>query len=240
MYQLTRFGLREMTECGAALRRLGAAATNLEEVASEIVRSLYTRLIDEAGHPACALIRAFKTHPSQLIGPALQRFAAKKLRRELLGSSTKCFLLLASAGQEPEWNDRLQSKRFRAIPLEGETFVAQFPMFSQLLTQFGVDLHTFLKPGCNLLVNQEEHRYNVFHVEEAVGSPYIPFQQEFVLPYRIQSVLGFGSLLPSGEIFAVILFSKVAIPREVADRFQTLALCAKIAVLPFERDAAFS
>jgi hypothetical protein len=47
-------------------------------------------------------------------------------------------------------------------------------------------------------------------------------------------------LLPSGEIFAVILFSKVTIPREVADRFQTLALCAKIALLPFEQDAAFS
>jgi hypothetical protein len=240
MYQLTRFGLREMTECGAALRRLGAGAASLEEVASEIVRFLYTRLIDEAGHPACALIRAFKTHPAQLIGPALQRFAAKKLGRELLSSSTKCFLLIASAGQEPHWNDRLRSKRFQTIPLEGETFITQFPMFSQLLTQFGVDLHTFLKPGCNLLIDQEEHRYNVFHVEEAVGSPYIPFQQEFVLPYHIQSVLGFGSLLPSGEIFAVILFSKVAIPREMADRFQTLALCTKIALLPFERDVAFS
>ena len=240
MYQLTRFGLKEMTECGAALRRLGAEATSLEEVASKIVRFLYTHLMDEAGHPACALVRAFKTYPSDLVGPTLQRFVAKKLGHDVLTSSRKCFLLIASAGQEPDWNDRLRSKRFQAIPLEGETFVAQFPMFSQLLTQFGVDLHTFLKPGCNLLVDQEEHRYNVFHVAEAFGSPYIPFQQEFVVPYRIQSVLGFGSLLPSGEIFAVILFSKVTISREVADRFQTLALCAKIALLPFERDVAFS
>jgi len=240
MYQLTRFGLKEMTECGAALRRLGAEATSLEEVASKIVRFLYTHLMDEAGHPACALVRAFKTYPSDLVGPTLQRFVTKKLGHDVLTSSRKCFLLIASAGQEPDWNDRLRSKRFQAIPLEGETFVAQFPMFSQLLTQFGVDLHTFLKPGCNLLVDQEEHRYNVFHVAEAVGSPYIPFQQEFVVPYRIQSVLGFGSLLPSGEIFAVILFSKVTISREVADRFQTLALCAKIALLPFERDVAFS
>lgn len=240
MYQLTRFGLREMTECGAALRRLGAEATSLEEVASKIVRFLYTHLMDEAGHPACALVRAFKTYPSDLVGPTLQRFVAKKLGHDVLTSSPKCFLLIASAGQEPDWNDRLRSKRFQAIPLEGEIFVAQFPMFSQLLTQFGVDLHTFLKPGCNLLVDQEEHRYNVFHVAEAVGSPYIPFQQEFVVPYRIQSALGFGSLLPSGEIFAVILFSKVTISREVANRFQTLALCAKIALLPFERDVAFS
>jgi hypothetical protein len=113
-------------------------------------------------------------------------------------------------------------------------------MFSQLLTQFGVDLHAFLKPGSNLLVDQAEHRYNVFHVEEAADSPYIPHQRGFVLPYHIRSVVGFGSLLPSGEIFAVILFSKISIPREVADRFQTLALCSKIALLPFERDVVFS
>ena len=122
MYQLTRFDPRGMTECGAALRRLAIAATRLEEVALEIVRFLYTRLIDEAR----GVIRAFKTHPSQLIGPALQHFAAKKLEGELLSSSTKCFLLLASAGQEPEWNDRLQSKRFRAIPL-GRNFVLSSP-----------------------------------------------------------------------------------------------------------------
>jgi hypothetical protein len=240
MYQLTQFGLKEMTEGGAAIRRLGGEAANLQAVASKIVHFLYTHLVDEAGHPACALIRAFKTHPTTLLGPALQGALAKKLVPGSLTSCAKCFVLIASAGQEPDWNDHALSKQFQAIPLDGDTFVAQFPMFSQLLTQFGVDLHAFLKPGSNLLVEQEEHRYNVFHVEEAADSPYIPHQRGFVLPYRIQSVVGFGSLLPSGEIFAVILFSRVSIPREVADRFQTLALCSKIALLPFERDFVFS
>lgn len=240
MYQLTRFGLKEMTECGAAIRRLGGEASDLQAVASKLVHFLYTHLVDEAGHPACALIRAFKTHPTTLLGPALQRVLAKNFVSGSLTSCAKCFVLIASAGQEPDWNDRALSKQFQAIPLGGDTFVAQFPMFSQLLTQFGVDLHAFLKPGSNLLVDQEEHGYNVFHVGEAADSPYIPHQRGFVLPYRIQSVVGFGSLLPSGEIFAVILFSKVSIPREVADRFQTLALCSKIALLPFERDFVFS
>lgn len=240
MYQLTQFGLKEMTQCGAAIRRLGDDASDLEEAASKIVHFLYTHLVDEDGHPACALIRAFKTHPTGLLGPALQGFLAKKLGQDTIESCPKCFVLIASAGQEPDWNARARSKRFQAIPLGGDTFVAQFPMFSQLLAQFGLDLHAFLKPGSNLLVDQEEHRFNVFHVGQAVGSPYIPFQEEFVLPYRIQSVMGFGSSLPSGEMFAVILFSKVAIPREVADRFQTLSLCAKIALLPFEGGAVFS
>jgi hypothetical protein len=240
MYQLTRFGLKEMTECGAAIRRLGGEASDLQAVASKIVHFLYTHLVDEAGHPACALIRAFKTHPTPLLGPALQGLLTQKLGQDTIESCPKCFVLVASAGEAPDWNDRALSKQFQAIPLGGDTFVAQFPMFSQLLTQFGVDLHAFLKPGSNLLVDQAEHRYNVFHVEEAAGSPYIPHQRGFVVPYRSQSVVGFGSLLPSGEIFAVILFSKVSIPREVADRFQTLALCSKIALLPFERNVVFS
>jgi len=237
MYRLAQFGLKEMTACGAALRRLGGTATNLQEVANEIVHYLYCQLVNDDGQPACVLVRAFKTHPTDLVGPSLQRFAANKLGHASLAACPKCFLLLASAGQEPQWNDRTQSTRFQAIPVVGDTFVAQFPMFSQLLSQFGVDLHAFLRPGSNLIVDQEEHRFNVFHVADAVGSPYIPCQQEFVLPYKIKSVLGFGSLLPSAEIFAVIVFSKVPIAREIADRFQTLALCAKIALLPFDRNA---
>jgi hypothetical protein len=239
MYQLMRFGLKEMTQCGAALRRLGVDASSFQDVAAQIVHFLYTQLVDEAGHPACALVRAFKTHPTELISPALHRFAAEKLARESLDSGSKCFVLIASAGQEPNWNDRARSKRFQAIPLGGDTFVAQFPMFSQLMSQFGLDLHAFLQPGSNLLVDQHEHRFNVFHVAEAIGSAYIPCQKEFVLPYRIQSVLGFGNLLPTGDIFAVILFSKVPISREVADRFQALGLCAKIALLPFDRESVF-
>lgn len=118
----------------------------------------------------------------------------------------------------------------------GDQFLGQFPMFSQLLTQFGVDLHALSRPGNNLLVDQQERDFNVFHVEEAAGSPYIPIQEEFVVPYRIRSVLGFGSPLPSGNMFAVILFTKVVVPRQRVDLFKTLALCTKIALLPFEDD----
>ena len=77
-------------------------------------------------------------------------------------------------------------------------------------------------------------RHGVFHVEHAVGSPYIPAQQEFVIPFGIHSVLGFGGMLPSGNLFVVILFSKVHIPRETADMFKPLSLSVKLTVLPFE------
>lgn len=53
--------------------------------------------------------------------------------------------------------------------------------------------------------------------------------------YGIQSVLGFGGLLASGDLFAVILFSKVAISPDAADQFRVVGLNLKIAILPFAR-----
>jgi hypothetical protein len=41
-------------------------------------------------------------------------------------------------------------------------------------------------------------------------------------------------MLASGDIFVVILFSKVEIPRDTAELFRTLALNVKMAVLPFD------
>jgi hypothetical protein len=76
-------------------------------------------------------------------------------------------------------------------------------------------------------------RHGVFHVEDALGSPYIPAQEEFVVPYGIRSVLGFGGLLFNGDLFAVILFSTVRVPATAADRFRTLALDVKSAFSRF-------
>ncbi len=145
----------------------------------------------------------------------------------------KVFTLLASAGERPEWNDPLNSRHYRAIPLASKQFIDQFPMFSQLFAQFGVELNTVLQPTPDLLVDVQQHTYNVFYVPQAVGSPYVPVQREFVLPFAVQSVLGFGGLLPGHHVFAVILFSKVPLSEETANLFKTLALGTKLALLPF-------
>ena len=78
-------------------------------------------------------------------------------------------------------------------------------------------------------MQKESYDFNVFHVEEAAGSSYIPDQEEFVAPYGIQSILGFGSLLPTGHLYAVIVFSKVGISRETANLFRAIALGVRMA-----------
>ena len=146
----------------------------------------------------------------------------------------KCLTLLATVGENPEWNSRRTSKGHKAIPLPSEQTVHQIPMIRNLIAQLGLSIGMVIKPDPKLLLDTEQKTYNVFYVPDALGSPDIPAQQEFVVPCGIKSVLGFGGVFPSGDIFAIIMFVRVPITEEVADLFKTLALNIKIAVLPFE------
>lgn len=241
MYDLTSFTLRDMIACGQALRKLGEGARSMEETANRTVQYLYRNLgVSQTGEPACALIRLFKTHPFSELGPLRQEAVRTKLGRTPDQPNMKCYALLASAGQLPEWNHADHSKRYRAIPLASPEAVAQLPMFAQLFAQFGVELPTFLSADSSLLVDIHQTSFNVFFVPTALDSPYVPVQEDFVRRYGIQSVLGFGGLLPTGQAFAVILFAKVTIPLETAQLFKTVALSTKLALLPFDGHAVFA
>jgi hypothetical protein len=112
-------------------------------------------------------------------------------------------------------------------------------MIHRLLEQFGLDVGAVVAPEESLLVDLEARTFNVFHVAEAEGSPFIP-AQDFVRAHGIRSVLGLGGMLPGGAIFAVILFAKVPVPLETAELFQTLALGVKLALQPFGADRVFA
>ncbi|MFM8551461.1 MAG: hypothetical protein ACKOCD_03985, partial [Nitrospiraceae bacterium] len=175
-----------MAECGAALRTIGDGAQSLEETAGRIVRYLYERLgEEETDEKACVLVRLFKTHLFGGLDEELQRYAKSLLGTRPAAPSMPCFTLMATAGLLPEWNDRHQSKRFKAIPIADRQFVAQFPMFSQLMTQFGVELGSLLASRTELLLDQQETSYKVFHVTEAVGSPDVPGPALCVVPYGV-------------------------------------------------------
>ena len=240
MFDLTKFTLRDMTELGSSLRRFGDDAHTMEEVASRVVRYLYGNLVDGAtGAPCCALVRFFKTHPYGALDGRLRDFATDMLRGETPTPGMKCLVLLATAGDKPDWNSPAASVAHQAIPLVSKEIVSETPMISRLLQQLGVEFEVLLKSNSELLVDQGPSSFNVFYVPEASQSPHIPAQEEFVRPMRIQSVLGFGGMLPLGDIFVVVLFSKVPIPRETAELFRTLALNVKVAALRFD-EAVFA
>ena len=145
----------------------------------------------------------------------------------------KCLTLMATIGATASWSSRHLSREHRAIPLPSPEIVEKAPMISQLIKELGLELTSVLQPSPEVVKDLAGKRHGVFHVENAVGSPYIPAQEEFVARYGIRSVVGFGGMLVNGELFAVILFSTVHVPASAADRFKTLALDVKSAFSRF-------
>lgn len=240
-HDLHRFELSDMIELGAGLRRIQSASSSMEESASAIVSYLYNHFADpRTGEKNCVLVRFFKTHRFADLEPALQDFARGAAPNPAdLRDDTRCLTLLATAGSRPEWNARSASAGHKAIPLATEEVVRQAPMVAQLIQQIGLDIAQVVGTASPLMLDADQQNYNVFHVPEALGSSYVP-AQDFVRQNGVKSVLGFGGLFPSGDLFAVILFSRVYIPRETAEMFRTLALGVKLAVLPFARGPVFS
>ena len=229
-YDLTRFGLSDMIECSAELRRLGASAASLEQAAGRIVRHLYDNLqVGDGGERATALVRAFRALPYGRLDGERQEVARAALGRREPDASTMCLALIGTAGDRQEWNTVRGSTRHRVIPLpRGGRWM---PMAARLVQDLGVDLRRTRDPG--LFVDLIEKTCNVFHVPVATGSPYVPDQAEFVRPYGIASVLGFGGVLAPMDLYVVILFSRAPIPRGGAGLFRAISHSLKLTLQPF-------
>jgi hypothetical protein len=234
-YDITDFTIREVTECGRVMRKMKDGASSMEEVAGRIVRYLYDTLVDgQTGMRACSLVRFFKTHTYEHLDDELKTFAANMIGESPVSSGVKCLTLLGTVGENQEWNSRRTSRGHQAIPLPSENAVNGIPMLQNLIKQLGLSVSLVVKPDPALLLDMEQKTYNVFLVPKALGNPYIPAQKEFVVPYGIKSVTGFGGMLPSGDVFMVIIFLKIPVSRESAELFKNLSLNIKLAVLPFE------
>jgi two-component system NtrC family sensor kinase len=234
-YSLATLGLSDITRLGTTIRGLGADAKSMEEVAERVVGLLYNDLTETStGNPACVLVRFYTTIQYQRLDGELREFGAKLMEGQPLQPTTRCLTLLGTRGDCPEWNSRTKSVGHRTIPLPSTQVVATIPMVSQLIAQLGLDVGAVVKPDPTLVLEAEQHTYGVFYVPKAEGSPFIPAQQEFVLPYHVQSVLGFGGTLPEGDVFTVLMFCRVAVSRATADMFRNAAMNLKLALLPFD------
>jgi hypothetical protein len=232
---VTDFTVGAMLRAGIAIRRAVRGTTSLEAAADVIVRYLYDHCLDsDTGERSCALVRFYKTHPYGRLEPALQEFADAQLGEHTATASMRCLTLLASAGDEPAWNSRHDSRSHKVIPLPTAEIIRAAPMITRLIEDLGFDLEALVSGAAQAERGPDARTYDVFHVEDARGSPYIPAQREFVIPHRIASVVGFGGLLRSGELFVVILFSRAPIPSRSASRFRTIALDVRSSLFSFD------
>lgn len=239
-YDLTRFDLGDMLKCSLRLRETASGMPSLETSAQRVCRFLYDELHGPGVERACALVRCYKTHAFGSLEPDLQRFALGVLGAFPSRPDMKCLALMATVGSTGSWNSRHLSRAHRAIPLPSPEIVEKAPMISQLIKDLGLDVSQVIQPTPDIVKELAGKRHGVFHVEHALGSPYIPAQEEFVVRHGIKSVLGFGGMLGTGDLFAVILFATVHVPASTADRFKSLALDVKSAFSRFNDATVFN
>ncbi len=222
------------------LRELAATDLPTVEAGARRVAHLFREILrDDAGGPACPLVRVYQTAPYAALDPDLQRFARDLDPGSEEHSTLRCLVLLATAGEEPAWNHRALSRSHRAIPLRSERAVAEAPMIAQLILQMGLDVSTIVRPPePGLLLDEAGRAREVFFVPDAEGSPFVP-AQDFVRDYGVRSVIGFGGLVSAGVFCAAILFSRVRVSSEVADLFKVIGLNFKLAMLPLQSRPLF-
>ena len=157
MFHLTHFTMGDMTECGMELRKFGMSSNSMEEAAGKIVHYLYNSFVDpETGKNSMALIRLFKTHNYHDLNQDLQASSNSILSLDEMPTNMKCLTLLATVGDEPEWNSRAFSTGHKAIPLPSVELVRKFPMVSNLVKQFGLELNFVVNPNPSCLQDLQE------------------------------------------------------------------------------------
>ncbi|MEO5588999.1 MAG: hypothetical protein ABIS03_05380 [Gemmatimonadaceae bacterium] len=233
IWDLSKFSLLDMLRCSRGLQRATSEAKTFGEASSAIVRYLYdeSRKSDTDAHQ-CALIRFYKTSAFAKLGSAERDFVDAQMAGVSLDAETRVLTMMATVGAEEAWCDRMRSAGHLAIPLPSVEIVERAPMIAGLIRALGIDIADVVAPNPVFMDREAAKTYDVFHVEKAAGSVFIPAQDDFVMPYGIQSVIGFGGLLADGELFAVVMFTTVPVPPAAAGRFRNIALDVKAITYP--------
>jgi hypothetical protein len=212
-YTLSRFSFTEMMDCRARIRALlKGDFPSYAAGAERIVDFFHEELRDDEGQRAFANVRFFMTRPFGELGPDLQQIAGASMPEGIERDGVRCLTLLATRGIDPLMN--------RAIPLHSVAMVEQTPMIAQIVQGIGLSIEDVVHPEPRIPIKRQAESYSVLHVPDAAGNP-----------PGVASILGFGGLLASGDMFAVVMSSRVPISSEVAAHFKILGLNMKIAVL---------
>jgi len=225
---VTTLSLVDVARANARVRELAARASSIESFAQHLMQYCQdTFRAPTSGDPEIVLGRCFVAQPFSEVAADVKAWLQQAEHRATEPSSGLCLSLMGSAGVVDGWNDPSRSSRYRAIPIDADRFATRFPMFAEIFRQIGTSIE---KPrlGAGLTIGSVGTGCNVFSVPVALGSPYVPAQNDFVKPFGVRSVVGFGGWYGRGRYFIVVLFSRVAVPPGSLDLLRLLALSVRV------------
>lgn len=223
--------LTNIFELSQFIKDKGKGLTSLEETAQELMNTLCQVFITDSGERAFVLSRFFKSCIYEELPDDIKKCIQHNEGREKIPAQNRFLVLLGTSGDLKEWKCRKESKGHQVLPLYDPHIVNDIPMLSALLSQIGFNISELANADKDIIIDKEEHEFGIFCVEDARGSKFIPKQAEFVEPFGIKSVIGFGGHYKTNEIYAVIVFSREKISSETAKLFLSLDPAVKLITL---------
>ena len=183
-----------------------SAIQSVEHASQLLANGLYDYFRDGSGSEL-VLSRVFHSFEYGALPEGLQQIVMESSDDEPEDEAI-ILSLLGTYGTEKAWCQRQTSMGHRVIPLTRDSIV-KIPMISRLFNQIGFHLGILLGENeVDLKMGGVEKSFGVFHVANALGSPYIP-AQDFVAQHDVKSVIGTGVMLPQGDISVYLAFCRV-------------------------------
>jgi serine phosphatase RsbU (regulator of sigma subunit) len=226
---LTVFSAERIAALAATVARAGEQAASMEGAARLVAAAIRGAFATADGESAVVLIRLFQTTVWDQLTPQLRSYALARMAPGATPSGTRCLALMATLGERPSWCDRHASRDHQALPLTGTDVIRRVPLALTVMDHLvGADAQ--MRP--RRADDGRPARVAVHLVSEASGSPLVPAQW-LVGTYGVTAALGLGGILPNGEVFTSVLFSRMPIDTAAAQRFGAVAEAMRTAMAPF-------
>lgn len=188
-----------------------------EDIAQHITQRIYDTLSDSPSH-GLVLTRIYRMTRVEDLPVDLLAQADREDRYVVT--------LLGTYGRLLDWCHRKSSVAHQIISINSIAIPARIPMFEHLLVQnMGVDLNKLYETG-NVIASMSRPGGGKFHIEDVPSSPIIPAQVEFVRPFGVKSLVGFGGLIGdaggSMTLYMLIAFTSGTYTADMADDFNTM------------------
>jgi hypothetical protein len=202
-----------------------ARQPTFDAAAQVVTDALYT-----AFSGSCVLARIFVTTPLEILPAGMaswvQNLAAAKGVAGGLTPQTQVLALAGSSGTRPEWRGRAGSKGHVGIPLISASFIDSIPMMARLLGSLGRGLTWMDTKDAGQLVKSMSRLSGRFYVPDASRTTdyrgrNVISDQTFVAENNIVTVFGLAnaSVLPTGALMTLIVFTSEALTEPHADLF---------------------
>jgi hypothetical protein len=216
------------------VRRAALHARALDEVAQRCAEDLFASLRNTV------LIRVYATCPfGQLPAFERERVGASTARTmpEGVSENTAVLTLMGTAGITPEWRDRRASKAHLGIPLVAPVLDESNPIVASLMAQLSPETYRGDADAVKDIVIKSMGRMGaVVHVSDAAtsrdrrGRLIVP-EQDFVRGHEVKSVFGTGGAYMDGTVCLFLMFTKVSVQPELAERFLPMVNYFKMATM---------